>query len=96
MSDTPQTLVGDGATGATTPASTHGHHHHHLHNASRRLRHFLHPDGRKIHIAGSPDEAEQLRKTLSTTEKDGNFDLVINGSPEHVREQLSLDKAVVN
>ncbi|KAF2269003.1 hypothetical protein CC78DRAFT_335003 [Lojkania enalia] len=82
MADSPQTLAG--TTGATTPASTHAHHHPHLHHARSRLRHILHPDGRKIHIAGSPDEAEQLRRRLSTTEKEGDFDLVIHGSPEHI------------
>jgi hypothetical protein len=87
MSSTPHTLVG-----SDTPAST-THHHHphlpHLHHTGKRLRHFLRPDGRKVHVAGSPDEADLLRKTLSSTEKPGEFDLVIHGSPEHVRPPIS-------
>ncbi|KAF2660174.1 hypothetical protein K491DRAFT_589607 [Lophiostoma macrostomum CBS 122681] len=83
MSSTPQTLVG-----TDTPASTHQSHHHphlpHLHHTGKRLRQFLRPDGRKVHVAGSPDEADLLRKTLSSTEKPDEFDLVINGSPEHI------------
>ena len=90
MASTPQTLVGSagGTTGSATPADTTGttsHHHHHLHHSGKRLRQFLRPDGGKVHIVGSPDEAEQLRQTLSRTEKEGDFDLVIHGSPEHVR-----------
>lgn len=39
--------------------------HSHLHHTGRRLRHFLRPDGRKVHIVHSPDEAEKLRKDIS-------------------------------
>lgn len=42
------------------------------------------PNGRKVHIAPSPEEADLLRRRLSTIEKDQPFDLVINGSPEHL------------
>jgi len=76
MTSTPKTF-GDNT-------STFGsHHHHHLHHTGKRLRHFFRPDGRKVHIAGSPDEFETLQRTLSMIEKD-NFDLVIHGTPEHV------------
>lgn len=57
---------------------------HHLAHARSRLRHFLRPDGRKVHIASNPEEAERLRRTLSATEK-GGFDIVIHGDEEHVR-----------
>ncbi|KAA8574237.1 hypothetical protein EYC84_005739 [Monilinia fructicola] len=42
------------------------------------------PNGRRVHIAPSPEEAEILRRRLSAIEKDQPFDLVINGSPEHL------------
>ncbi|KAI9803543.1 MAG: hypothetical protein M1825_001886 [Sarcosagium campestre] len=61
-------------------ASTPSHHHHH----GRRLKQLLHPDGRKIHIAQSPDEAESLKRKLSTGEPAEPFDLYIHGSPEHL------------
>lgn len=69
---------------STTPVSygtstPHGHHH-----RGQRLRNFMLPNGRKVHIAPSPEEAETLRHRLSTIEKDQPFDLVINGSPEHL------------
>ncbi|KAM3077358.1 hypothetical protein ACMFMG_006708 [Clarireedia jacksonii] len=70
---------------STTPTATqgsitpHGHHH-----RARRLRNFMLPDGRKVHIAPSPEEAENLRQRLAAIEKDQPFDLVINGSPEHL------------
>lgn len=69
------------------PPAHNSHHHHHT---GRRIRQFLHPNGKKIHIAGSPSEAEQLRRALSSTEKDGTFDLVIHGSPEHVRSLFPI------
>ncbi|KAF2203314.1 hypothetical protein GQ43DRAFT_479183 [Delitschia confertaspora ATCC 74209] len=77
--ETPATLVN-----ASPSIGHNSHSHHHHHHAGRRLRHFFHPDGRKIHIAGSPDEAEHIRKTLSTTAKEGGFDIVIHGTPEHL------------
>ena len=82
MADTPHTLVG----GVDTPASASGaQHHSHLHHTRNRIRHLLRADGRKVHIASSPVEADQLRKTLTTTNEKDDFDLVIHGSPEHVR-----------
>jgi chromosome segregation ATPase len=37
-----------------------------------------------VHIAPTPEEAEVLRQRLEAINKDQPFDLVINGSPEHV------------
>src|SRR5947207_60421 len=55
------------------------------HQHRQRLRSFLTPDGRRIHIVQSPDESELLRKKLSTTEASLEpFDIHILGSPEHV------------
>jgi hypothetical protein len=54
------------------------------HQKGRRLRHFLLPDGRQVHIALSPEEAESLRKRLGAIRDNEPFDLVINGSPEHI------------
>ncbi|KAF2397929.1 hypothetical protein EJ06DRAFT_532914 [Trichodelitschia bisporula] len=65
----------------------HAPHSHHIHghaiHTGRRLRHFLHPNGRKVHVASTPDEAERLKRHLSVTEPDG-FDLVIHGSEDHI------------
>lgn len=44
----------------------------------------MRPDGRRIHIAGSPEEHERLRKTLPSIEPDAEFDIYIHGSDEHV------------
>jgi hypothetical protein len=83
MSDTPQTLLGGSDTSASAIATPHAHHLPHLHGHSgKRLRHFFSPEGRRIHVAHSPDEANKIRKQ-SIAEKD-DFDLVIHGSPEHV------------
>ncbi|KAG8528058.1 uncharacterized protein KY384_006974 [Bacidia gigantensis] len=54
----------------------HGPHGHHL-------RKLLHPSGKRIHIAATPDEHDRLRKTLGHAEPDENFDVYIHGSKEH-------------
>lgn len=72
MSETPATTV-------NSSISHHGHHH-----RGHRLRNFLKPDGTEVHIALSPEEAENLRERLTQVRKDEPFDLVINGSPEHL------------
>ncbi|KAF2230562.1 hypothetical protein EV356DRAFT_453607 [Viridothelium virens] len=56
----------------------------HQHHSGKRIRHFLHPDGKKVHVAASPSDIEILRKTVSAIEKEGDFELVIHGSAEHV------------
>lgn len=89
MADTPGTLVGidtPGSTNATTHAHGVGQHHHlHVHgHTGKRIRQLLRPDGRKVHIAQSPEEATTLRRTLTETNEKEDFDLVIHGSPEHV------------
>jgi hypothetical protein len=55
----------------------------HNHRA-RRLRNFLLPDGRQVHIAPTPEGAVSLRQRLEVINKDEPFDLVVNGSPEHL------------
>lgn len=73
---------------STTPTTSASGGHHHR---GRRLRNFLLPDGREVHIALSPEEAESLRQRLEAVRKDEPFDLVLNGSPEHLE---ALRKAV--
>ncbi|KAI3318583.1 hypothetical protein HD806DRAFT_512035 [Xylariaceae sp. AK1471] len=72
-------------------------HHPHLAQARERLRHFFHPDGRKIHIAHSPEEALSLRQQLSSRQSqialnnqtnigpdNVPFDIYLSGSKEHL------------
>ena len=82
MSSTPHTLIGTD-TPASEATTQHAHHHPHLHGHSgKRVRRLLHlPDGRKVHVAHSPDDANNLRKTLSASNEKDDFDLVIHGSP---------------
>jgi len=49
-----------------------------------RWRQFIHPNGKRIHIASSPEEHEQMKRELADSEPDTEFDLCIRGSPEHV------------
>jgi len=64
MSNTPTN-----ASGVTLTNS--GPHHH----RGRRLRNFILPNGREVHIALSPEEAESLRQRLTAVRgKDEPFD----------------------
>jgi hypothetical protein len=91
---TPQALLGGSVTPASTTTGTTTHHtphHPHVHGHSgKRLRHFFSPEGRRIQVAHSPDEANNIRKqSIAVNEKD-DFDLVIHGSPEHVSRIAAL------
>ena len=55
----------------------------HLH-APRRLKKLLRPNGRRVHIAASPEEHVHLTRSLPHIEPDDNFDCVIHGSNEHL------------
>lgn len=92
MISTSQTLTAGSAMGTATLGFDsddehrqhhHHHHHHHFHQTSRKIRQILRPDGKKVHVAGSPEESNHLQKTLSG-EKGGDFNVVIHGSPEHI------------
>lgn len=55
-------------------------HHNHV---SQRIRQIFRPDGRKVHIATSPEDIERLKRVLSGT-GDVAYELVLHGSPEHI------------
>jgi hypothetical protein len=59
-------------------------HHHHLPDEghARRLKHFVHPNGRRIHIASTPEEQARLLKELTHEDPNVNFDVLIQGTPE--------------
>lgn len=63
----------------TTAAAPTGHYH-----TGKRLRKLLRPDGKRIHIAASPEEHLRLTRTLPDIEPDDNFEVHIHGSAEHV------------
>lgn len=70
---------------SSTSSAPHGHHT--GAHARERIRHFLHPNGKRIHVASDPVEAEHLRRRLNsvangTTRED--FDIYISGTPEHL------------
>lgn len=68
-------------------------HHHHIfhqhHQTGKRVKQFFRPDGRKVHIASTPEEEQRMHRHLSVSEPK-EFDLFIHGSPEHVCAQLPL------
>jgi hypothetical protein len=84
MASTPKTLVDSSIDTPTSTTATQHDHEHHLHHTGRRLRQFLRPDGRRVHIVGNPDEANRLRRELSETTSKEDFDLFVHGSPEHI------------
>ncbi|CAK4028528.1 low temperature requirement A [Lecanosticta acicola] len=60
------------------------HHHHYGARVRERLRSFLHPNGRTIHVAASPEEAASLRRRLEQIHSNEDFDVYISGTPEHL------------
>jgi len=78
MTDTPGKPMS--ISGTTIEGGETNHHHH----RGKRIRQFFHPSGRKVHVALSPEEAESLRQRLEAVSTNEPFDLVINGSPEHL------------
>ena len=80
------------SSGSQTPVSPpQPTHHYHIprphvlgHHPGQRLKEFFTPEGRKVHIAATPEEHEELKKKLPQSEKEGDFDVFIQGSPEHV------------
>lgn len=50
----------------------------------RRLRKLFRPNGRRVHIAATPEEHIRLTRTLPNIEPDDNFDCYIHGSAEHL------------
>lgn len=57
---------------------------HAVQHTGQRLKHLIRPDGRRVHIAASPEEHARLHKSLGAIEPDDNFDVCIHGSPEHL------------
>lgn len=70
--------------GLSSTPDEHQHHHHHGAHLRERLRNFLHPNGKRIHVAGSPEEARSLRTRLEQIHSDDEFDIYISGTPEHL------------
>jgi hypothetical protein len=84
MSSTPHTLIGTD-TPASETTTQHANHHSHLHGHSgKRLKQFFSPEGKRIHVAQSPDEANNIRKQSIASSEKNDFDVVIHGSLEHV------------
>ena len=55
------------------------------HEIFNRVRHIVRPDGRKVHVAGSPADVEPLKRKISTVmPNEDEWDIVIHGSGEHV------------
>ena len=62
---------------------------HHHHHTGKRLRRLLHPSGRTIHVAATPEEHETIKRKLSRADPEAEFDIFLRGSPEHVRMPLA-------
>ena len=59
------------------PPRHRGHH-------GQRLRKLLHPNGKRIHIAATPEEQLRLKKTLPQVEPDEHFEVHLHGTQEHL------------
>ncbi|KAL9001171.1 MAG: hypothetical protein Q9169_000355 [Polycauliona sp. 2 TL-2023] len=69
---------------ASTPEGLESKSKHGLQHNRQRLKNLLRPDGRRIHVAASPEEHARLHQTLAEIEPDGNFHICLHGSPEHL------------
>jgi hypothetical protein len=78
----------DSSATLTSTYQPHNDHHHHssgyILHAGQKIRHFLHPSGRKIHIAQHPEQEQSLRRHLSVIHPESEYDIVIHGSDQHV------------
>lgn len=68
---------------AETPGGADSSHHYRA-RARERLRHFLHPNGRRVHIVADPVEADRLRERLQSAPDSGDFDIYISGTEQHL------------
>lgn len=57
---------------------------HHAHDHARRLWNFVSVSGKNIFIVHTPEEHERRRKELLKTSGPDEFDVLVNGTPEHV------------
>ena len=62
---------------------------HHAHG-HRRLLEFVRPNGVKVHIAHTPEQHAQLQRELSEKHPEGDFDVFVSGTAEHVSLQDGL------
>lgn len=69
---------------ATTPEGIGSTITHSIQHTGQRLKHLLRPDGRRVHIAATPEEHARLHKTLAAVEPEAKFDVYLHGSPEHL------------
>ena len=58
--------------------------HRYFHHNGHRIRHFVRANGKKVHVASSPGEAEKMRRKMAVVDDD--FDLVVHGTDEHVSD----------
>ncbi|KAJ4501928.1 hypothetical protein HRR80_009524 [Exophiala dermatitidis] len=76
---------------------SHGHDFHRAHASGRRLLEFVHPHtGKTLHICSSPEHMEKKRTELSRAKTVDEFDVVLQGSAEHleaIRELHSYQEA---
>jgi hypothetical protein len=52
--------------------------------ARGRLRHFLHPNGKRVHIASDPAEAGQIQQRLTAVSGLHKFEVFVSGTPQHL------------
>lgn len=87
MTSTPET---DLEKGGTTSPREHEHHHHpfghgHGHHHGRRFLEFVHPHtGKTFVVCQNPEHAERRRTELLREKKQEEFDVILQGSAEHL------------
>lgn len=84
MTTTPKSDLEKAAAGLTFAEPTLRQQHPHTFRTRERIRAFLHPDGKRIHIVSTQEEEALLRQKLEQLHKQDDFDIYISGTPEHL------------
>ncbi|KIW12279.1 hypothetical protein PV08_09556 [Exophiala spinifera] len=103
--DTPDSAVKNGAATPnslgdekTKEGHEHSHHNHlphlhipHGHGHGRRFLEFVHPHtGKTVHVCHSPEHLERKRSELLREKKVEEFDVILQGTPEHLEAVRDL------
>lgn len=64
-------------------------HHYHLRRTTQRLKHLIHPNGRRVHVVQTPAEAEELKRSISHGRAD-EVEICLSGTEEHLEVLRSI------
>ncbi|KIW99417.1 uncharacterized protein Z518_11405 [Rhinocladiella mackenziei CBS 650.93] len=85
MTSTPESYLKTDGTASPNHREHHHHHRPHIHGHGRRFLEFVHPHtGKTLHVCRDPLHLEQKRNELLREKSLDEFDVILQGSAEHV------------